>query len=65
MKKDKVTRDDVRSIEVGQVGEFTLPDAVAVFNAQVTFSTMKRLYGLVFERVPMNEPLTIAYKRIK
>ena len=65
MKKDKVTRDDVRSIEVGQVGEFTLPDEVAIYNARVVFSTMKRLYGYTFERVPVSEPLTIAFKRIK
>lgn len=65
MKKDRVTRDDVRNIEVGKVAIFTLPDAVAIYNARVVFSTMKRLYGYTFERVPMNKPLTIAYKRIK
>lgn len=65
MKKDRVTRDDVRNIEVGQVGIFTLPDRLAVFNAQVTISTMKRLYGFAFERIETGKPLTIAYKRIK
>lgn len=65
MKKDRVTRDDVRNIEVGKVGEFTLPDKKAVFNAQVTFSVMKRYYGLLFERIDTGKPLTVAYKRIK
>ena len=65
MKKERVTREDVRNIEVGQVGEFTLPDAVAVYTARVVFSTMKRLYGYDFKRVPTDKPLTIAFKRIK
>ena len=65
MKKDRVTRDDVRAIEVGKVGEFTLPNQLAVYNALVTISTMRRLYGFVLERVETGKPLTIAYKRIK
>jgi len=65
MKKDRVTRDDIRKIEVGKVGRFELPNKLAVFNAQVTISTMKRLYGFMFERIETGEPLTIAYKRLK
>ena len=65
MTKERVTRDDVRSIEIGHTAVFTLPTAKAVVSAQVTFSTLKRLEGLVFERVRIDEPLTVAYKRIK
>jgi hypothetical protein len=62
---NKVTRDDIRSLKVGQTGVFTLPNAKAVESARVQFSTMKRLEGLDFERVDTGEPLTVAYKRIK
>ena len=65
MVTDKVTRDDIRAIRVGQIGVFTLPNAKAVVTAQVQFSTMKRLEGLEFERVDTGDPLTVAYKRIK
>ena len=66
IKKDRVTRDDIRGIEVGQVGRFELPNQIAVYNARVAFSTMKRLYGMQFERVEgEHEPLTVAYRRVK
>ena len=62
---DKVSRDDIRNISVGQMGVFVLPNAKAVETAMVQFSTMKRLEGMDFERVETGEDLTIAYKRIK
>lgn len=62
---DKVSRDDVRNIKVGQTGVFTLPNAKAVEVARVQFSTMKRLEDMDFERIETGEPLTIAYKRVK
>lgn len=62
---NKVTRDDIRNLKVGQTGVFTLPNAKAVESARVQFSTMKRLEGLNFERVDTGEPLTVAYKRTK
>lgn len=66
MKKDRVTRDDIRSIEIGQVGRFELPNKLAVYNARVAFSTMKRLYGYVFERIESEEnSLVVAYRRLK
>jgi hypothetical protein len=65
MVKDKVTREDIRSIKLGQTGVFMLPNPKAVESARVQFSTMKRLEGLDFERVDTGEPLTVAYKRIK
>ncbi len=62
---EKVTRDDIRAINVGEVGEFTLPNAKAVEVARVQFSTMKRLEGMDFERVETDKPLTLAFKRTK
>lgn len=62
---DKVSRDDVRNIKVGQTGVFALPNAKAVEVARVQFSTMKRLEDMDFERIETGEPLTIAYKRLK
>jgi len=65
MVTDKVTRDDIRNLKIGQTGVFTLPNAKAVESGRVQFSTMKRLEDMDFERVDTGEPLTIAYKRIK
>lgn len=65
MVTDRVTRDDIRAIKIGQTGIFTLPNAKAVESGRVQFSTMKRLEEMDFERVETGEPLTIAYKRLK
>ena len=62
---EKVSRDDIRAIEVGKMGVFVLPNAKAVESARVQFSTMKRLEDMNFERIETGEPLTIAYKRLK
>ena len=62
---EKVSRDDIRKIEIGKMGVFVLPNAKAVETARVQFSTMKRLEGMDFERIETGEPLTIAYKRLK
>ena len=62
---EKVTRDDIRAIKVGEMGVFVLPNAKAVESARVQFSTMKRLEDMDFERIETGEALTIAYKRIK
>ena len=62
---DKVTRDNIRAIKVGEMGVFVLPNAKAVESARVQFSTMKRLEDMDFERVETGEVLTIAYKRLK
>ena len=62
---EKVSRDDIRNISVGQTGVFVLPNAKAVESARVQFSTLKRLESMEFERVETGEALTIAYKRIK
>lgn len=62
---EKVTRDDIRAIKIGEMGVFVLPNAKAVESARVQFSTMKRLEDMEFERVETGEMLTIAYKRLK
>lgn len=62
---EKVSRDDIRAIEIGKMGVFVLPNAKAVESARVQFSTMKRLEDMDFERIETGEPLTIAYKRLK
>lgn len=62
---DKVTRDDIRAIKIGEMGVFVLPNAKAVESARVQFSTMKRLEDMDFERVETGESLAIAYKRLK
>lgn len=62
---EKVSRDDIRALKIGQTGVFTLPTAKAVESGRVQFATMKRLEDMDFERVDTGEPLTIAYKRLK
>ncbi len=65
MVTERVTRDDIRALKIGQTGVFTLPNAKAVECGRVQFATMKRLEDMDFERVETGEPLTIAYKRLK
>ena len=62
---DKVSRDDIRAIKIGEMGVFVLPNTKAVESARVQFSTMKRLEDMDFERIETGEALTIAYKRLK
>ena len=62
---ERVTREHVRALKVGEMGVYVLPSYKAVMVASSVFSIMKRLEGIECERVPTNEPLTIAYKRIK
>ena len=62
---EKVTRDNIRAIEVGKMGIFSLPNAKAIESARVQFSQMKKLEDMDFERIETGEPLTIAYKRLK
>lgn len=65
MTVERVTRDDIRAIEIGNIGVFTLPNAKAVESARVQFASLKRLEDMDFERMETGEKLTIAYKRIK
>ena len=65
MVAEKVGRNEWKSLKVGEIGIFTLPNAKAVEVARVSVSDVKRLEGMDFERVDINEPLTLAYRRIK
>jgi hypothetical protein len=65
MTVERVSRDDIRAIEVGKIGVFALPNAKAVDSARVQFANMKRLEDMDFERIDTGEKLTIAYKRLK
>ena len=65
MVAEKVGRNEWKSLKVGEIGIFTLPNAKAVEVARVSVSDVKRLEGMDFERVEVNEPLTLAYRRIK
>ena len=65
MVAEKVGRNEWKSLKVGEIGIFTLPNAKAVEVARVSVSDVKRLEGMDFERVETNEPLTLAYCRIK
>ena len=62
---EKVGRNDWKSLNVGETGIFTLPNAKAVEVARVAISQLKRLEGMDFERVETNDPLTLMYRRIK
>lgn len=62
---EKVGRSEWKSLKVGEIGIFTLPNAKAVEVARVSVSDVKRLEGMDFERVETNEPLTLAYRRVK
>ena len=62
---EKVGRSEWKSLKVGEIGIFTLPNAKAVEVARVSVSDVKRLDGMDFERVKTNEPLTLAYRRTK
>jgi hypothetical protein len=65
MNIEKVGRNEWKSLNIGQIGMFTLPNAKAVEVARVAMSQVKRLEGMDFERIETNDPLTIAYKRTK
>lgn len=52
LKRDKVTRDALRKIEVGQAQEFVLPNLLACESARVTAYQLKRYYDMEFENTP-------------
>ena len=65
MKLERVGRNEWKSLKVGEIGIYTLPDAKAVEVARVAAAQLKKLEGMDFERIVTNEPLTIAYRRLK
>ncbi|MBQ2001882.1 MAG: hypothetical protein II240_01115 [Bacteroidaceae bacterium] len=62
---EKVGRPQWNALKVGEIGIFTLPTQKAKACAIVAKSDVARLEGKEFERVETNEPLTVAYKRVK
>lgn len=60
----KVGRGEWKNLKVGETGVYTLPDKDAFEAARVAVSHL-RDQGYEFERLKVNEPLTIAYKRLK
>ena len=62
---EKVGRQQWVALKVGETGVFTLPDEKAVECARVAAQDVKKYEHYEFERIKVNEPLTIAFKRIK
>lgn len=62
---EKVGRKQWTSLKVGETGVFTLPDERAVESARVAAQDVKKYEHYEFERIKVNDPLTIAFKRIK
>ena len=65
MIKEKVGRNDWKSLKFGETGLFTLPDERAVERARVAAQDVKKFDHYEFERIKVAEPLTIAFKRLK
>lgn len=61
---DRLTRNHIREIKVGETAYFTLPTEKAMESARVQVAQLKRLEGIQLERVETEERLTIGYKRI-
>ena len=65
MVKEKVGRNDWKSLKVGETGVFTLPDERAVESARVAAQDVKKFDHYELERIKVAEPLTIAFRRTK
>ena len=65
MIKEKVGRNDWKSLKVGETGVFTLPDERAMESARVAAQDVKKYDHYEFDRIKVAESLTIAFKRVK
>lgn len=65
MAQEKVTRQELREMHVGQSRIFTLTDAKKVASARVTCVQMKNEEGLEFVFTPDYEAKSACIKRIK
>jgi hypothetical protein len=63
MKTDKVTREDLRAIHVGETRSFTLPTFAACLSARAQAATLKPLDGRVFTTTIDQDTLTIHITR--
>ena len=65
MIKEKVGRNDWKSLKIGETGVFTLPNERAVESARVAAQDVKKYDHYEFKRIKVAEPLTIAFMRLK
>lgn len=62
---EKLGKKDIEAMEIGKLYVFTLPDRKAVKTARSQISQAKDYDNMDFESVKTDEPLTLAYRRIK
>lgn len=65
MRQEKVTRDELREMSVGQTCIFQLMDAKKVTSASVTAQQLKNEEGLVFTVKKDYEAKTVSITRVK
>ena len=61
---EKVGREEWKQLAVGETGVYTLPNKNAFEAARIAVTHLRKK-GYEFERLKVNEPLTLAYKRLK
>jgi hypothetical protein len=64
MKSEKVTREDLRAIHVGETRSFTLPSFAACMSARAQAATLKPLENRSFVTAIDQKTLTIHITRI-
>ena len=65
MAQEKVTRQELRDLHIGQTRIFMLTDAKKVASARVTCVQMKNEEGLEFQVKPDYEAKAVSITRIK
>ena len=65
MVQEKVTRQELRGMHIGQTRIIQLADRKKIASARVTATHMKNEEGLVFEVNPDWEASAVSIKRIK
>ena len=65
MAQEKVTRQELRDMRIGQTRIFTLLDAKKVTSARVTCTQMKQEEGLEFTVKPDYQSKSVSITRIK
>lgn len=65
MVQEKVTRQELRDMHIGQTRIIQLADRKKIASARVTATHMKNEEGLVFEVNPDWEASAVSIKRIK
>lgn len=65
MVQDKVTRQELRDMNIGQTRIFTLSDRKKITSARVTAQQLKNEEGMEFEVRQDYEALSVCIKRTK